>query len=138
MLRWRPVLFAVLLILSLPIRLVGAAPLSSGTAILMTAAHAEPGVHPLQTQRSALASKGSLAVRNTPCPHADHVPTSMLHVAGPCGACPSCMAGTVAASANVTPPRLAILPFHAGRPASDPPSSFLTDGIERPPRIFFV
>lgn len=138
MLRWRPVLFVVLLILSLPIRLVGAAPLSSGTAIAMTAAHAESAVHLLETQVAALASKGHLAARNTPCPHANHVPMSMVHVAGPCGACPLCMTGTVAASANVTPPRLAIFPFDAARPASDPPSTFLTDGIERPPRIFLV
>ncbi len=48
------------------------------------------------------------------------------------------MTGTVATSATVTPPRLAIFPFDAARPASDPPSTFLTDGIERPPRIFPV
>lgn len=129
MLRWPALLIAVLLVLSLPIRLAGAATSSCGTE-----SGPEPMnyVHRVELRHGDLARQGASIMSSAIRVHSS---THMTHAACQCGTCVSCSIGAFEAGPRFAPPSVKAFVFFTPRPTSDPESSFLTEGIDRPPRV---
>jgi len=108
MLRWRTFLFAMLLVLSLPIRQAGAVPLHCDAAPVVNV--------PVKVMHHAVevVRADSAAAARAECQHADAEVAHTAHAAGQCGASASCCTGLAVDAAPI----------------------FLTSGIDRPPRPF--
>ncbi|WP_199544151.1 hypothetical protein [Paraburkholderia kururiensis] len=133
MTRWRFFLFTVLLMLCMPMRLAMATSLPQGTVSaavggtrVLAAEHSH--AFPCGTPHLRIGGvQGTRARAQRGSPR-----FSTVHAAGPCSI--SCLAVAVAGEPRLTAPKLESIPFRPRRPSSDPASSFLTEGIERPPR----
>jgi hypothetical protein len=123
MLRLSAFLIAVLLVLILPIRLAGATALSCET---------ESGPGPMNGGHRVELRQGTSALSR-----AIRVHSAMRtrHADGQCGTCVSCSTSACEAGPRFAPPGVKAFMFYTPRPMSDPESSFLTEGIDRPPRI---
>ncbi|WP_157381072.1 hypothetical protein [Burkholderia ubonensis] len=135
---WRSFLLAAVLILSLPLRIAAATPSACCAVPGMAASSMAAPV-----QRTEF--RGPDAVRQTPatvtlktCCHVGDHARHASHAAGPCGTCASCIACAVAAGPRIAAYGFEITNAHAARPDSDPASTYLTEGIDRPPRIFLA
>lgn len=129
MYRWPALLAALLLILSLPIRLAGAATLSCAK---------ETGSGPMRYVHRVELQYGEI-VRQSESPIAGTGPVGssmcITHVASPCGICVSCPIGAIEASPSFAPPGDRAFVRLTVDASSDSKPSFLTEGIERPPRV---
>lgn len=129
MLRLPAFLIAVLLVLILPIRLAGAATLSCDR---------EAGPRPMSSGHHVELRHGDIArqgASNTSDAIRMHSSTRVRHATVPCGTCSSCSTGAFEAGPRFAPPGVKAFMFYTARPTSDPESSFLTEGIDRPPRV---
>ena len=130
--RWSVIILALALILSLPQWLAGAASLPFQVRSVMTAVSA-PADDAIP--RDETAPRTLVAVTGQ-CDHAGFAPMSAAHAAGQCGMGASCAIGDGPAALRVDEPRFARL--HIVHLVSDPASHFLTNGIDRPPRLSFA
>lgn len=132
MLRLPAFLIAVLLVLILPIRLAGAVTLSCDT-------ESGPGpmnyVHRVELRYGDITRQGTSAMSDAIRVHGS---ARMRHATVPCGTCFSCSTGAFEAGPRFAPPGVKAFMFYTPRPTSDPESSFLTEGIDRPPRAPLV
>ena len=137
MFRWRTLLLALALVLSLPLRLAGVAPAPCHVtpAELTTAV----STHAPQTfiSHAKTADPPAVVAANGHCSHAYGTSTNDPHPSGPCGMNAPCCIGALPTSApRVSAPALSmLLVMHL---VSDPASPFLTEGVDRPPREFLV
>ncbi|HHX4058157.1 TPA: hypothetical protein ACU967_005930 [Burkholderia contaminans] len=138
MLRWYSFLLTVLLILSLPLRPAGAVPLPLGAAPTVPIVDVVTRMHRLEIPLGNTAQQHAVASLNMGCHHVGDAPIHAPHAVGSCGACVLCVAGAVAAGQSALPGSVNVTTIHTARPASDPAESFLTEGIDRPPRSFLA
>jgi hypothetical protein len=139
MLRWRHLILALVLLLSLPLRFADAAlaPCHAHPAGMDAAASAQTQ-HPMTAHARAALPGTTVALASPQCSHAGVASMADHHASGVCGMNAPCCTGALPATApRVSAPALSLLLF-AIRLVSDPASPFLTDGVDRPPRPSLV
>ncbi|KAG8149965.1 hypothetical protein [Burkholderia catarinensis] len=114
---WRKFLVVVLLALSLPIQSFAAVSMPCAGAVV---SHAEEAPHTMQAAQATLGS------------HTDH--DSHARHASSCSACVSCCFGTGMSGAPAVHAAADVCVAVVAHPPSAGGVSFLTGGIDRPPR----
>ncbi|ABO60141.1 MULTISPECIES: hypothetical protein [Burkholderiaceae] len=138
--RWRAIFLVLLLIVSsLPIR---------STAATLMPGDVQSGMGealPMRDMRFAEQLTYSVSSRYLPgavgechSQHHDNGSPGHRHAVSQCCVSTPCCVGAVAPTPSSILPGREIAILHPGHPASDAATSFLTAGIERPPRLFLA
>jgi hypothetical protein len=135
MFRWRKFLLVLLLILSLPIRLVAAASMNCEVSQFVGEVAPVGHVHVEQIAYSGTTHHDRFVMAGVEGHHHGSGVTDHHHLAGQCSMCASCCFGAAAPTAAgvAGPGEIAI--FVAPHQPSVGAVRFLTGGIERPPRL---
>jgi hypothetical protein len=131
---WRKLFVIVLLALSLPVQSFAALSMTCGSSHagsdVASALHAEPGETTHRHHVHGLMMAGS--------DHDSHPYGGDVHHAHSCSTCASCCFGGALPGAPTVATSADAVHFALPLPRSDRIASFLTGGIERPPRISLV
>lgn len=137
MLRWRTLILAIVLVLGLPFRFAEAAQMPCHAASAGAAATVlEQTQHAMKAHTQATPSAVAIMAPGERS-HACRGSMTDRHPSGQCGMNAPCCGGALpAAQPRIDAPALSML--FVIRVVSDPPSPFLTDGVDRPPRPALV
>lgn len=140
MLRWRALVFVLLLILGLPVLSGARAETHCGVVSpAVTEALSGGVVHGSATLQACAERQRRVAIPGRACDDRCDATMNHSHPAGQCSSCALCYcAGALAPASIAVVPSHSLLVLHACPPASDAATPFLTDGIERPPRFLFA
>ncbi|MFM0411196.1 MULTISPECIES: hypothetical protein [Paraburkholderia] len=136
--RWRAIFLVLLLIVSLPIR---------STAATLMPDDARSGMGETLTMRDMRFAELTHSVSSRYLPGAvsechsqrhDNGSPGHRHAGSECCVSTPCCVGAVAPTPSSILPGREIAILRPGHPASDAATSFLTAGIERPPRLFLA